>query len=132
MSDRCFMRVTCRRADRARFEALGFAPEFTDAPTEGAVIELVDAGADYGHHGRLPTDIPFVASHDAGGNFGPRRLACDGRVLAEIPATQEGFVIQWDARRRQPSAMCLRRLRRFMAVQLRAQRRLAFPNSSGE
>ena len=110
MSDRCYMRVTCRQRDRARFEALGFAPEFTDIQN-GPVIELVDAGADYGHHGRLPTEVPFTARHDAGGNFGPRRLACDGRVLVEAPATEAGLLIEWDAPR--PCAGCDRSWRCF-------------------
>ena len=127
MSDRCYMRVTCRQRDRARFEALGFAPEFADTPEDCAVIELVDTGADYGHHGRLPTEVPFIASHDAGGNFGPRRLACDGRVLVEVPATEEGVLVEWDASRGQPTTTSLRQLRQFMAVLQRAERKLGNP-----
>ena len=48
----------------------------------GAVVELIDTGADYGHANRLPTDVPFLASHDATGNFGARRIACDGLCLS--------------------------------------------------
>ena len=125
MSDRCFMQVTCRRQDRHRFEALGFHPEFTDTPPAGPTVELIDPGADYGHASRLPTDVPFLASHDAAGSFGARRIACDGRRTAEAPATGEGFVIEWNTRRNRPEASSLRRLRHFFAVQRRAQRRLA-------
>lgn len=97
MSDRCYMQLTCRQQDRKRFEALGFHPEFTDTPTDGPVVELIDTGADYGHANRLPTDVPFLANHDAGGNFGARPIACDGRRAAEVPTTSEGFVVEWDA-----------------------------------
>ena len=125
MSDRCYMQVTCRRQDRQRFEALGFHPEFTDTPTDGHVVELIDAGADYGHANRLPTDVPFLASHDTGGNFGARRIACDGRRTAEVPATSDGFIVEWDASKRRPTTASLARIRRYFAVQQRAQRRMA-------
>lgn len=124
------MQVTCRRQDRHRFEALGFYPEFTDTPTDGPVVELVDSGADYGRANHLPTDVPFLASHDAGGNFGARRIACDGRRTAEVPATSEGFVVEWDASKRRPTTACLARIRRYFAVLKRAQRRFQFAATS--
>ena len=122
MSDRCYMQVTCRRQDRHRFEALGFHPEFTDTPTDGPVVELIDAGADYGHANHLPTDVPFLASHDASGNFGARRIACDGRRTAEVAATSEGFLVEWDATKNSPTTASLARIRRYFAVLRRAQR----------
>lgn len=125
MSDRCYMQITCRQQDRHRFEALGFHPEFTDTPPAGPTVELIDPGADYGHANRLPTDIPFLASHDATGNYGARRIACDGRRIAEVPATSEGFTIEWDATKRRPTATSLARLRRYFAVIQRARERLA-------
>ena len=121
MSDHCYMQVTCRRQDRPRFEALGFHPEFTDTPTDGPVVELIDTGADYGHANHLPTDVPFLASHDAGGNFGARRIACDGHRTVEVPATSEGFVVEWDATKNSPATANLARLRRYIAVLQRAQ-----------
>jgi len=119
------MQGTCRRQDRPRFEALGFHPEFTDAPTDGPVVELIDAGADYGHANHLPTDVPFLATHDATGSYGARRIACDGRRTAEVPAIGEGFIIEWDASKRRPTTASLARIRCYFAVQQRAQRRLA-------
>ena len=119
------MQVTCRRQDRHRFEALGFHPEFTDMPTDGPVVELIDTGADYGHATRLPTDVPFLASHDAGGNFGARRIACDGHRTVEVPATSEGFVVEWEATKNSPTTASLARIRRYIAVLKQAQRRLA-------
>lgn len=124
MSDRCYMQVTCRRQDRRRFEALGLHPEFTDTPTAGPTIELIDAGADYGHANRLPTDVPFLASHDATASFGARRIACDGRRTAEVPATSEGFVVEWDALKRRPANASVARIRRYFALLQRAQQRL--------
>jgi len=118
------MQVTCRRQDRPRFEALGFHPEFTDTSSDGPVVELVDAGADYGHVNHLPREVPFLASHDAGGNFGARRIACDGRRTAEVPATGEGFIIEWDASKRRPTTASLARIRRYIAVLKRAQKML--------
>lgn len=124
MSDRCYMQVTCRRQDVSRFEALGFHSEFTDTPTDGPVVELIDSGADYGHANHLPTDLPFVASHDATASFGARRIACDGRRTAEVPATSEGFVVEWDALKHRPTAASLGHIRRYFAVLQRAQRKL--------
>lgn len=118
------MQVTCRRQDRHRFEALGLHPEFTDTPTDGPVVELVDTGADYGHANRLPTDVPFLATHDATGSFGARRIACDGRCIAEVPAASEGFIVEWDAVKRRATAASLARIRCYFAVLKRAQRLL--------
>ena len=123
MSDRCYMQVTCRRQDVSRFEALGFHSEFTDTPASGPTLELIDPGADYGHANHLPTDIPFLASHDATASFGARRIACDGRRTAEVPATSEGFTVEWNVRKRRPTAASLARMRRYFAVLQRAQQR---------
>lgn len=125
MSDRCYMQLTCRRQDIKKFEALGFHPEFTDTPTAGPVVELIDTGADYGHANRLPTDVPFLASHEAGGNFGARRIACDGRRTVEVSATSEGFVVEWDSTTTSPTTASLARIRCYFAVLKRAQQRLA-------
>lgn len=121
MSDRCYMQISCRRQDMKRFEALGFHPEFTDTLTDGSVVELIDVGADYGHANRLPTDVPFLATHDATGSFGARRIACDGLRTAEVPATSEGFVVEWDATKNSPTTASLARVRRYVAVLKRAQ-----------
>ena len=117
------MQLTCRRQDISRFEALGFHPEFTDTPTDGLVVELIDTGADYGHASHLPTEVPFLASHDAGGNFGARRIACDGHRTVEVPATSEGFVVEWDANKNSPTIASLVRNRSYFAVLKRAQRK---------
>lgn len=130
MSDRCYMKISCRRQDRHRFEALGFQPEFTDTPTDGPVVELIDTGADYGHANRLPTDVPFLANHDATGSFGARRIACDGRRTVEVPATSEGFVVEWDATKNSPTIASLVRIRRYLAVQQRAQQQHQLASSS--
>lgn len=124
MSDRSYMQVTCRRQDLSRFEALGFHLEFEGPPPDGPTIELIDPGADYGHANQLPTDIPFLASHDATASFGPRRIACDGRRTAEVPAASEGFVVEWDAVKRRATAASLARIRCYFAVLKRAQRLL--------
>ena len=90
-------------------------------PTDGPVVELIDTGADYGHATRLPTDVPFLASHDAGGNFGARRIACDGHRTVEVPATSEGFVVEWEATKNSPTTASLARIRRYIAAFQRAQ-----------
>ena len=41
MGDRCYMSVTCRREDKARFEELGFHLEFDENKTT-PVIEMID------------------------------------------------------------------------------------------
>ena len=49
MGDRCYMSVTCRREDMARFEELGFEVEFETSP-ESLVVEMVDQEANFGHY----------------------------------------------------------------------------------
>jgi hypothetical protein len=91
-------------------------------PPDGPVAELIDTGADYGHANRLPTDVPFLANHEATASLGARRIACDGRRTAEVAATSEGFLVEWDAVKRRPTAGSLARLRRYFAVFQRARR----------
>ena len=45
-------------------------------------------------------------------------------MLLEVPATEEGLLIEWDASRSQPTTTSLRQLRQFMAVLRRAERKL--------
>ena len=78
----------------------------------------------YGHANHLPTEVPFLASHDAGGNFGARRSACDGHRTVEVPATSEGFVVEWDTTKNSPTAASLALIRSYFAVWQRAQQLL--------
>ncbi len=116
MGDRCYMRVTCRRQDVPRFEPLGFVLDY-EADANHPIVELIDEEANYAHHGRLPADVPFLAEHGPGGNFGNGLVACDGHRQADIEAGHEGgFVIAWDVAEDAPVAGSLAAIREYRAV----------------
>jgi hypothetical protein len=115
MGDRCFMQVTCRRQDIAEFEALGFHLEFEPSP-DSPVVELIDEEANYAHADQLPTEVPFLASHGAGGNYGDGKIVCDGNQYAEVGATSDGFVVAWDRQANAPTPESLERIRHYFAV----------------
>jgi len=121
MGDRCYMSVTCRRQDLARFEKLGFQIE----PVEDQntpVIEMVDEEANYAHTDEMPTDIPYTAEYGAGGNYGEGKIACDGKVLAEVAAWNEDFVVSWDFKQSRPAKHSLKDIRQFIRVKQRVDR----------
>lgn len=115
MGDRCYMQVTCRRQDIPLFEALGFHLEFEQSP-DCAVVELIDEEANYAHADQLPAEVPFLASHGAGGNYGDGKIACDGNHYAEVGCTSDGFVVIWDRQTDAPTPESLERIRHYFAV----------------
>ena len=121
MGDRCYMQVTCRRQDESTFEALGFHLEFEQSP-DCPIIEMVDEEANYAHNGDLPTDVPFLASHGPGGNYGDGKIACDGNHYAEVEAGHDGgFVVRFDDTTNQPTQECLDGIRDYRAVHATVQ-----------
>lgn len=123
MGDRCYMHLTCRRQDQSTFEALGFVLDFEQSP-ESPVIEMADEQANYAHCNALPTTVPFTAWHSAGSNYGDGRIACDGKRWGEVACDPEGgFVVDWDFKQHRPTAASVKRIRRYLAVHDRVQRR---------
>ena len=123
MSDHCFMQITCRRQDLPLFEPLGFHLEFEQAP-ESPIVELIDQEANYAHHGKLPTAVPFLASHGPGGDYGAGEIACDGIHHAEVEVGHGcGYVVRWDDTTNQPSPECLDHIRDYLAIQHTVQQR---------
>jgi len=111
MGDRCYMEITCRREDQGRFEALGFTAQGSASP----FVEMVDDQANYAHYGNLPTDIPYHGHFGAGSEYGPGKVACDGKSLAEVDTGQSGgFVVDWDEKRNRPSLRSLKAIRRYL------------------
>ena len=122
MGDRCYMQVTCRRQDIPLFEALGFHLEFEQSP-DSPVVELIDEEANYAHADHLPTEVPFLASHGAGGNYGDGKIACDGNRYAEVEAGHDGgFVVWWTKTSNRPTAPNLATVRRYLTVHRQVQR----------
>jgi len=121
MGDRCYMSVTCRRQDQARFEELGFQIEF-DADKHAPVIEMIDEEANYGHCYKMPTDIPYYGSHGAGSGYGPGNIVCDGRDYAEVPASADGFVLAWNYRWGLPELKSIRRVRCYLRLERRVNK----------
>ncbi len=121
MGDRCYMSVTCRREDMARFEELGFEVEFETSP-ESLVVEMVDQEANFGHYDKMPTDIPYTANHCAGSEYGPHSMACDGKQYAEVAASSDGFVVVWDYINSRPTKQSLSNIRQFIRIERRANK----------
>lgn len=119
MGDRCHMTVTCRRADMALFEELGFVPDDED---DSPVVGMTDEEANYGHANDLPTTVPFLAQHEAGGNYGPYLFACDGKQLIEVPGSEHGFAIEWDYHEGEPTAKSIAEIRHYLALRKKVQR----------
>jgi hypothetical protein len=115
------MSVTCRREDKARFEELGFELEF-ESSTASLVVDMVDQEANYGHYDQMPTDIPYLAHHSAGDNYGPHSMACDGKQYAEVAASSDGFVVAWDYKKSEPTKQSLRNIRQFISIEQRTDR----------
>ena len=121
MGDRCYMSVTCRRQDKKRFEALGFHLEFERTP-ESLVIEMVDEEANYAHANDMPKDIPYTAWNGPGSNYGDGKMACDGKTFVEVGANNDGFVVDWDYKKSQPTRQSLKIIRHFIKIQQRAEK----------
>ncbi len=121
MGDRCYMSVTCRRQDQARFEALGFQIGFADDQNT-PVIEMIDEEANYGHCDEMPTDIPYYGAYGAGSNYGPGSVVCDGQAYAEVPASADGFVLSWNYRWGLPKLKSIRRIRRYLKLERRVNK----------
>jgi len=123
MGDRCYMSVTCRREDKARFEELGFELESESSP-ESLVIEMVDQEANYAHYDKMPVNLPYTANHSAGDNYGPGSIACDGKEYAEVACSSDGFVVAWDYKKSRPTTRSLNEIRQFIQIEQRANKLL--------
>ena len=121
MGDRCYMSVTCRRQDRARFEELGFDLECESSP-ESLVIEMADEEANYAHTDEMPTNIPYYGINGAGSNYAAGDSACDGKEYAEVETGQSsGFMVCWDYKKSRPTPQSLKNIRNFIKIQQRAK-----------
>lgn len=121
MGDRCYMSVTCRRQDRARFEELGFHLEF-DEDTSTPVIEMIDEEANYAHYDKMPLDVPYYGSFGAGSEYGPGSFVCDGVDYEEVPASADGFVLAWNYRFGLPKLKSILQIRRYLKLERRVQK----------
>jgi hypothetical protein len=119
MGDRCYMRLECRQKDRARFEALGFVVEVENGP----VIEMLDEDANYAHYDQLPEDVPFIAEHGAGGNYGAGMVVCDGQETISVDCGHDnGFVLDWDDEKNRPKERGVRHVQRFVKLERKVRK----------
>lgn len=121
MGDRCYMSVTCRREDKARFEELGFVLE-AESSSESLVIELADQESNYAHADQMPANIPYYGIFGAGSCYGAGNIACDGKEYAEVETGHDGgFVVDWDYRKQKPQSKSLKRIRHYISVDKKAR-----------
>lgn len=116
------MELTCRREDLERFTALGF--HFWGEDDGKPIIELTDEEANFGHSDKLPSDVPFFASHGSGDNYGPHLIACDGNRFIDIPGDDFYFQIDWDHQTNSPSDRSIAQIREYLAVKANAEANL--------
>lgn len=122
MGDRCFMSVTCRQQDKARFAELGFQVQFGE-DENNPVLEMIDAEANYGHCHELPTDIPFTAWNGAGSDYGEAKLVCDGREIIEVSTNHDGsFCVDWNFRFGLPRLKSILQIRRYLRLERRVNK----------
>ena len=116
MGDYCYMEITCRKQDRARFTALGFTAQDwkQDCPE---LVVMVEEEADYAHSGNIPTDIPYHGFNGPAGNYGQGVVACNGKSFAEVETGHGGgFVVDWNEAKHRPSAQSLKNIRRYLKI----------------
>jgi hypothetical protein len=121
MGDRCYMTVTCRRADMALFEELGFTADYGTKP-DSPVVEMSDQEANYAHTDQLPTHVPFLGWNGPGDNYGPYLLACDGKQFVEVPGSDHSFGIDWDFAKGEPTSQSITKIREYLVLQKKVQR----------
>jgi hypothetical protein len=122
MGDLCYMSVTCRRSDQARFEKLGFGIEYGD-DDNSPVITLIDEEANYAHNDKMPADIPFTAFNGAGCDYGEAKLVCDGKETVEVPVNHHHcFCIDWNFMSGRPMVQSIQRIRRYLKLERRVNR----------
>lgn len=122
MGDRCYMTVTCRRADMGLFEELGFTlNDYGNEPTD-PVVELNDQEANWAHSGELPRHVPFIGQHGSGDNYGPFLQACDGKDFVEVPGDEHAFGIEWDYHEGEPTVKSVAAIRQYLVLRKKVQR----------
>jgi hypothetical protein len=119
------MTLRCRKEHKAIFEEMGFNEE--DEHDDGS-IQMVDEQANYGHYSDLVDGdlegIPFIASHSAGGEYGPSNYASDGEKVDSCSADHDGneiVVVRSDGT---IDPVNLENVRRFQSMEARALRML--------
>ena len=121
MSDHCYVGVTCRRADMAHFEELGFTTDYGTEP-ESPVVAMSDQEANYGHAEKLPTHVPFLGWNGPGDNYGPYLFACDGQQFVEVPGSDHSFGIDWDFAKGEPTPQSIAKIREYLVLRKKVQR----------
>jgi hypothetical protein len=99
MSDRCYSSGYCRKQDLPRFTAVGYTEE-EDGSSAELGIRIVDDQANYASYSDLAAlateGIPFVMSHDAGGEYPSGVNASDGIKFADCTAIDGDPVVTMD------------------------------------
>lgn len=108
MGDRTWLNLKCRKIDLEKVTEIIDGPSREmmagDTPTDpfdeiieedGMVIEGQIHEINYGGMSYLEeiaeAKIPFAAAHGVGGDYGPGLIACDGKQIEIVPASQNGY-----------------------------------------
>lgn len=120
MGDRCYMSVTCRKADVPLFTGdgdLGFSVD-TEDDQDGVVVTDDERYPDIDD---LPKDIPFYGYHEAGCSYGPGCFACDGTDCIELEAAG-GMPVTEIYRNGEVSEYAMRQARIYYRILANAER----------
>lgn len=122
MSDHCYIHLTGRMQDLARFIALDLVDQDDGADPEADIVEMIDEESNLCIPGGLPQDIPHYGEHGEGYEYGAGEWACDGMEMAYIATHQDGGVsMEWDGMTNAPSPESIRRVQRFRHILARAK-----------
>jgi hypothetical protein len=126
MGDQCWVGVTCRSADRASFEEVGFVVERGN--DDGSVFLTNDSAnyaADSGLRELGRRGIVFLASHGPGTEYRDGAYASDGQRFVHVDCLAGGLpAVEVDATG-YPDADQLRAVRQYLAVAYTARKIVA-------
>lgn len=97
MGDRCYMELTCRKADKALFEELGFTKQYEVEPPYVNCVTMVDQEASYGHFDDMPKHVVYFGTSGNGGSYDAEVYACDGETYMSKTTSDHSdrFLIQF-------------------------------------
>lgn len=93
MSDRCYVSLTCRKADADRLNEL-FDESWNLTFDEDGLVRMSGSECDYGlleeRKAASAAGIPWIGYNGSGSNYGPASFACDGTKEMEISCNEDG------------------------------------------
>ena len=121
MGDRCYVEITVRRQDLAKWENLGYTDGDSELVNTGEVksyVSMYDSERNYGvNHDTddVVSGCPMFGSHSSGGDYGAYLFAWDGETFKQIETNHDGeLLVKVNPSNGQPSEYDLAHVRSFL------------------